>query len=161
MKGKKDMRQLLMLPLAGSVIRLSLLFALYASPVLYGETPGATGGATAMDPLMNPFNFPEEAPVVPDESRFLGEFFYMLLMLSILIGAVFLTSWFLRKMVNTRIEQQNASSSIKILERRALSQKTTLYVVEVEGEVHLIAESPTNVVQLELKKPLTSSDEAS
>src|ERR1700759_2998027 len=85
---------------------------------------------TATEPPHDPF--PQEPPLESPgtESNFIGEFFYMLLMLGLLISLVMFTSWFLKRMLNSRIEQVNASSSIKVLEKRSLSQKTHLYLIE-------------------------------
>lgn len=103
----------------------------------------------------DPFSLNEPAPEVIDQSRFMGEFFYMLLMLAILISLVYFLAWFMRRMTNVRIDQYNESSSMKILERRQVSQRTTLYLMEVEGEKIVMAETPTTVVQLSIHKENT------
>lgn len=72
----------------------------------------------------------------------------MLLMLGLLLAAVFLATAFLRKMLNAKYEQQNTSSQIKIIEKRPLSQRTTLYILEIDKKTLLIAETPSSVVAL-------------
>lgn len=99
-----------------------------------------------------PFSL-EEPPLPPDitqDNRFLAEFFYMLLMLGMLIGVVIFASYMLRRMTSTRIESLNTTSSIKILERRALSQRSQIYLVEIEDKKYMIAESPTAITALEV-----------
>lgn len=100
----------------------------------------------------DPFSLQEPPPEVIDQSRFMGEFFYMLLMLAILISLVYFLAWFMRRMSNVRIDQYNESSSMKILERRQVSQRTTFYLMDIEGEKIVMAETPTTVVQLSLQK---------
>lgn len=108
---------------------------------------------TTIEPLKDPFSLqepPMEAPV--SDTNFIGEFFYMLLMLALLISLVMFTSWFLKRMLHSRIEQMNASSTIKILEKRSLSQKSHLYLIEHEGKTLMIAETPTHIVPLKFEE---------
>lgn len=97
---------------------------------------------------------PEELRQLPaeslDEGRFMAEFIYMLLMLGLLIGVVLFASWLMKRMVNTRLSQLNESSNIKVLEKRTLSPKSSLYLLEIEGKTVLIAESGTHITQLQV-----------
>lgn len=129
-----------------------LLPLLFLRALIYGQddTPA---------PLLDPFGITEPATDVPEPNRFVGEFFYMLLMLGILISVVVFTSWLLKKMLNTKITQLNANSTIQIIERRALSNRTTLYLIDMEGKTMLIAETPTTVVPLFSEDSLQSSKE--
>lgn len=108
---------------------------------------------TTVEPLKDPFSL-QEPPLQPPatDTNFLGEFFYMLLMLALLISLVMFTSWFLKRMLHSRIEQMNAGSSIKVLEKRSLSQKTHIYLIEHEGKTLMIAETPTHVVPLKFEE---------
>lgn len=108
---------------------------------------------TTVEPLHDPFSLQEPPPeaVPAADGTFIGEFFYMLLMLGLLISLVMFTSWFLKRMLHSRIEQMNSSSTIKVLEKRSLSQKTHLYLIEHEGKSLLIAETPTHVVPLKFE----------
>lgn len=107
---------------------------------------------TTVEPLKDPFSLQEPPPEVPVvDTNFLGEFFYMLLMLGLLIGLVMFTTWFLKRMLYSRIESANASSSFKVLEKRSLSQRTHLYLIEYEGKNMVIAETPTHVVPLKFE----------
>ncbi|MDJ0651429.1 MAG: flagellar biosynthetic protein FliO [Simkaniaceae bacterium] len=58
-----------------------------------------------------------------------------------LVALVILTIWMLRKMSYGRLRGINALKSIKILEKRPLSSKSILYLIEVGGKQVLIAES--------------------
>jgi flagellar biogenesis protein FliO len=123
--------------------KLTLIPLLFFIPmVLFAEAP-----------VDNPFSL--ENPVVEaplDNSKFMNEFFYMLFLLGVLITMVYLAAWFLKRMTNVRAEQLNATSTIQILEKRVLSTKTSLILLEIEGQQILVAETPTTVVQLHLDK---------
>lgn len=115
-------------------------FALFSVNVLFGQMePGSP------------------APDITEDNKFLSEFFYMLFMLGLLIGAMLLASWFLKRMASARYEALNTSSNIRVVERRAISPKTTLYLIESEGRSVLLAETPNALVSLlnqELEKEL-------
>lgn len=105
---------------------------------------------SASEPLPFPLEEPPTAPDITQDNRFLAEFFYMLLMLGMLIGVVLFASYLIKRMTSTRIESLNTTSSIKILERRALSQRSQIYLVEIEDKRFMIAESPAAITALEV-----------
>lgn len=74
-------------------------------------------------------------------------FFKMIAMLVVLLVFVCVSGWLLRKLAQGRLRQSNSNKSIKVLERRALSQKSMLYIIEYGGKQILLAES-----QLEIRK---------
>lgn len=84
----------------------------------------------------------------PQTDRFLSEFLNMLATLGLIIALILLAAWFLRRMVNTRLEQANLSSVVKILEHRSISPKTSLFLLDIEGSAILIAESANGVTKL-------------
>lgn len=99
--------------------------------------------------------FPLEEPSPPDiaqDNRFLAEFFYMLLMLGMLIGVVLLASHLIKRMTSSRMESLNTTSSIKILERRPLSQRSQIYLVEIEDKKFVLAENPTAITIASLEQ---------
>jgi flagellar biogenesis protein FliO len=69
----------------------------------------------------------------------------MVLTLAGLISMVFITIWLLKKLTQGRIGAFG-KKQINILERRPLSPKTVLYVIEFAGKQMIVAES-----QLEIK----------
>lgn len=79
---------------------------------------------------------------------FESKFFHMLFILGLLIAFMILASWALKRMMKSRMTQINTSNSIKVLETRYLSPRATLYLIEVENETFLIAESPQTVTLL-------------
>jgi len=76
-----------------------------------------------------------------------GAFFKMFATLIALLLGIFGAVWALKKLSQGRLSASNNSRSIKVLERRALSHKTVLYLIEADGKKALIAES-----QLEIKR---------
>lgn len=81
-----------------------------------------------------------------------GAFIRMLVTLLGLVALVFATFWILRRMGKGKFSL-GSGRSINILEKRALSPKTMLYLVEMENKKVLISES-----QLEVRA-LTSLEE--
>lgn len=71
----------------------------------------------------------------------------MLLSLAVLILLLFLSYWFIKRLIQHRLQKGVGDSSIHILEKRMLSPKTMLYLVEVDNKKVLLAES-----HLEIKK---------
>ncbi|MBX7065689.1 MAG: flagellar biosynthetic protein FliO [Parachlamydiales bacterium] len=73
----------------------------------------------------------------------------MFITLIVLVALLFITYWFLRRLIQNRLQKGVGNSSIQILEKRMISPKTMLYLIEVEGKKTLIAES-----HLEIKRVL-------
>ncbi len=93
-----------------------------------------------------------------NNDRFFSEFMNMLLTLGFIVVLILIVSWLLRKLLNTRIQQANTNSDIKILERRSLSPKATIYLLEIRGKGLAIAETHSGVFNLG-EISLTESDE--
>jgi flagellar biogenesis protein FliO len=74
-----------------------------------------------------------------------GTVMKMVLTLLGLIALVILTVWALRRLSQGRLKHLNNQRSIKIVEKRVLSAKSMLYVVEVGDQKLLISESQVEV----------------
>lgn len=83
-----------------------------------------------------------------ESDTFQSKFFNMLFILGLLIGFMVLASWALKRMMKAKMTHLNTANTIKVLETRYLSPRATLYVVEVQDKIFLIAESPTSVTYL-------------
>ena len=59
-------------------------------------------------------------------------FLKMFFILFALLALVFLTFWIFKKFTHIRLHQGNLTKSIKILEKRAISPKSFLYLIEIE-----------------------------
>jgi flagellar protein FliO/FliZ len=112
------------------------------------EAPAAPAPAPVHTPVA-----PIPAPPVPPEvvmQGYEGAFLKMFLTLIALVVAIFFTVWALKRLARGKFHHMNSNRTIKIIERRALSPKTVLYVIEVAGKQAVVAES-----QLEVKRILT------
>jgi flagellar biogenesis protein FliO len=85
-------------------------------------------------------------------SRFFSELLSMLATLGLVVAFLIAAAWILRRIMNTRIEQMNAGSRIKVVERRTLSPKSALYLVEIEEKLFLITEVQNGGSALELSR---------
>lgn len=120
------------------------------------ETPSDDSiPAKVMEPTRahehEPYQFPldeenltKEAP----EDHFFGQFMKMLGTLGLLIAIMVAASWSLKRMLNTRVQQLNESSLIKVVETRALSNKSSLHLVEIDGKTLVIGEAVNSITLL-------------
>lgn len=77
--------------------------------------------------------------------------FFTLIILGLLL---FATLWFLRKLFRDRMQRGSEHQLIQVLDRRMISPKTVLYLVNVRGEEVLLAESQHEIRRLSNPKPL-------
>lgn len=99
-----------------------------------------------------------EEPVFPLEDlieqpnkgndKFFSEFLNMLATLGLVIALILIAAWFIKRLLNTRMEQINTSSLIKIIDKRSISPKTGLYLLEIYDKKVLIAETQAGVAKL-------------
>lgn len=88
------------------------------------------------------------APPVPPGDYGIA-FVKMLLTLIALAVLLFATFWFLRRLIQQRLQKGVGTRSIQVLEKRMISPKTMLYLVEVEKKKILLAESHLEIKRLE------------
>ncbi|KAF3362342.1 hypothetical protein PHSC3_001171 [Chlamydiales bacterium STE3] len=130
------------------IIHLFLVQCLFLVSTAFGQgTPTGAFPVKAEEPP--PFPFPEEASPQIDDGHFTMQLLNMFFMLGLLIGLLLFVSWFLKRMMHTRIQQVNDSSAIKILEQRAISPKTTVYALDIEGKTYILAETATAITSLQ------------
>ena len=94
-----------------------------------------------------------EAPVT-----YKGAFTKMILTLLGLIVLIVVSVWILRRISHGRLKQMNYGRAIKVLERRPLSSKTALYLVEISGKKVVIAESQIEVRTITTADHLTPEE---
>lgn len=90
--------------------------------------------------------------------EFESSFKKMLLVLALLVGLILATVWMIKRLSKMRHQQFNRFSGIKIIEKRTLSAKSVLYIVEVGRRRFLISESHLEVRNLETLPHLTEFD---
>jgi flagellar protein FliO/FliZ len=99
---------------------------------------------------IEPENIPQrwENHAMRESDTFQTKFLNMLFILALLIGFMILASWALKRLMRSKMTQLNTNSDMKIIETRYLSPRATLYLVEVQNQAFLIAESPTAITYL-------------
>ncbi len=90
-----------------------------------------------LDDSLTPFESDEPR----NEMSYWKEFFRMMMVLGIILGVVLLIAWILKGFLNKRVQQINESNVIKVIERRNLSQKSMIYLVEIYQKQFLIGDS--------------------
>lgn len=87
------------------------------------------------------------ADVTPPDAlpSYEGVFLKMILTLAALVVGLIGAVWFFKRMSGNRFNNSSPGRSIQVLERKALSPKTTLYLIDVDGKQSLIAESQFEV----------------
>lgn len=94
---------------------------------------------------LRPSPEPETTPAVYATADYEHAFVKMMLTLVLLLALIIATVWLLRRYSSGRLRGMNRNLSIKILERRPLSQKTSLYIIEAGGKKLLVSESQWEV----------------
>lgn len=89
----------------------------------------------------------DESPYELKAPSYEGTFIKMLLVIVILLALAALVLYLMKTFTSTRLKQENHFKNIKILEKRAISPKSILYLIEIGGKKILIGES-----QLELRE---------
>lgn len=97
---------------------------------------------------------PEFREIEEEERRHGGDHFtrdllQMLTTLGIMVALIYYISYLIKKMMNNRQQQINESSGIKILESRSLSQRTVVYLIEIDEKEYVIADSANGVTLLD------------
>lgn len=90
----------------------------------------------------------EESPFERNAPDFQESLYQMLTTLGLLLLVVIGVAYFLKRFLNQRMEQINADSDIKVLERRSLNPKSAIYLIEVEGTKMLVGESASGLHDL-------------
>lgn len=116
-----------------------LYFILSISCCIADELPKETYPPSLFDDLKDDAYGP---------NTFMGEMVQMLIVLGGILGLMLAGSWFIKRTMNSRMQQMNTTSDIKILERRMLSGKTIIYLIDVRGKGVLLGESPTGLTHL-------------
>lgn len=86
-----------------------------------------------------------EVPAEPPGTSVSSALNKMVITLAALLILFGVSYWLLKRMGRNRLHSQNSLKAIKIRERRPISPKTTLYIIELAGKEILIAESQLDV----------------
>lgn len=116
------------------------------SPLIAADQPAVTPPAPQVEVEQMPpsdiqnFNDVNAVPI-----SYKGAFTKMMVTLLALVVLIVISVWMLRRISQGRFRQMNSGRSIKVLERRPLSPKSALYIVEVGNKKVVIAESQLEV----------------
>ena len=77
--------------------------------------------------------------------NYMSEFVNMLLVLLLIVALLFATIFVLKRVMKARMHTASRTTSIRILERRALGQKSALYLVDILGKGVVISESAAGI----------------
>ncbi len=114
-------------------------------------------------PAVQPEQQTATTPEFPTENiepvSYKGAFTKMMLTLLALVVLIVISVWMLKRIARGRFSNLQTGRSIKIVERRPLSSKSVLYLVEVGSKKVLIAESQLEVRRVATIDELPMSDE--
>lgn len=97
-------------------------------------------------------DFPKEQIAEEAQKAFQNPSFFRLALAFIgLLAALWLVIWLLRKMSGSKFGFFHNDSSLKVVEKKVLSPKTILYVVDFKGQKLLVSESSQQVKIKELQ----------
>jgi flagellar biosynthetic protein FliO len=86
-----------------------------------------------------------DAPEVLTPGDFKISFFKTLLSMGLCLGAILVALWFVKRFANKKFFSLNNEHHIKIIERRPISPKSVLFLVQIGDKQILIAESHLEV----------------
>lgn len=92
--------------------------------------------------------FPITQESETERGSFYWEFINMLTTLGMIVAVLLIISWLFKKTLQTRMQQINVTSMIKILETRAISTKLSLHLIEVQNKGIVFAESTSGIEKL-------------
>ncbi len=135
-----------------------LLFTLFAPFTLSAETTAPPQKEVESEALKKweEKNAPRE---VKEDSSFSELMTKTLLLLIAILAALFVATWCMKKMNRFKLKTQEEPSRIALIEKKVLSPKSILYIIEIDGHAIALAESATNGVQL--LQPLPFQDKKS
>jgi|GEM_PF-5012851 flagellar biosynthetic protein FliO len=87
----------------------------------------------------------ESAPLESQTYNYVSQFVNMLMTLGFVLALIFASVWLLKKIMRSRMQTLNRCNGIKILERRPLHPKASLYLVDILGKGVVISESPAGI----------------
>ena len=93
-------------------------------------------------------NYFDIHPNEKEEDRFFYELINMLSTLGLIVGGVLIVAWFLKKILHGKIQHLNGGNFIKVIEHRTLSPRTTIYLLDIQGERMIVGESMNVVYHL-------------
>lgn len=130
------------------IYRLLVLFLVLCTSI-FADSPQTDTDIPETKPIITappaPMDVTAPESAAPVTTDYEHAFVKMMLTLVILLILIIATIWLLRRFSSGRLRGMNRNLSIKVLERRPLSQKTNLYIIEAAGKKILVSESQWEV----------------
>jgi flagellar biogenesis protein FliO len=118
------------------------------SPLAANETVVAEAAAPPTTIMEEKNEIQETAPsqdIEKQNTQFQNAIVKTLLSIAAFIFLILFTIWLLRRISQNRASFGSRSSSMQILEKRVISPKTTIYIVEIDGKKVVFSESMMDV----------------
>lgn len=147
--------------------KIFILLFLSTASLAYTETPPPAASQTQPSPEKTETSSPalptQEIPPLPSSTEitesYEGSFLRVIVSLVGLIILVVVTFWILKRLGRGRFGKFGSDKSIHIIERRPLSPKSVLYLVEVGNKRVLLSESQLEVRSLTSYELLDEEEE--
>lgn len=105
--------------------------------------------ASSSPPPDNPFHyFSAEQTAESDTGHLSSELMKLVGSVVLFTVILLLLNWMLKRINSNRLAQLNATSEIRVLEKRVLSHKAFIYLIEIRGKTIAIAESSAGIAKL-------------
>lgn len=129
-----------------------LLILLHTLSILSPLAAETTSTPTETKPAQtkeSPSNYwDEDVDDTKVKSSFSDEFLHMMMSLGFIIVIMLLAGWALKRLMGQRVQQANNNSDIKVIERRPLSAKSAVYLLDIHGRTIIVGESATGLHSL-------------
>lgn len=121
--------------------RILLLFLIFLTPLI---------GAAEPDNIPIPTELTHELELAEKhgDTKFYEKFSQMLVTLAAVICFIFFFLWVLKRVLNVRVDKITQTGAIKVLEKKMLSPKTFVYILDFSGKIFAVTESINGVTLL-------------
>jgi flagellar biogenesis protein FliO len=114
---------------------------LFAEPKTFHFSPNDLQKTQAADISKEIENLDKSVKTDLPQIEYKGAFFKMVLSLIAILVLGGITIWSLKRITKSRLYSANMNYEIKILEKRVLSPKSILYLIEYDGKRMIVSES--------------------
>lgn len=83
-----------------------------------------------------------------EEEKFSALWYKTFIVLAVLIAVLFLSTWATKHYSRFKIAQNGREAHIQVLEKRVISPKSVVYLLQIEGQKIAISESANGIVLL-------------
>ena len=87
-----------------------------------------------------------------DSEHFFSQFINMLMTLGLIVSIILIAAFFIKKLLHAQIDSVNSKSAIKIIDRLSISTKSTVYILDIQGEKFIVGESINGLTNLKLNR---------